>query len=84
MHVFVYKSQRKADTYLYLLARDGFDILPVAVRAPLGELTPVLEFDLVEGRTLARADPAVVRANLKERGFHLQFPPTMPDPMIDG
>jgi uncharacterized protein YcgL (UPF0745 family) len=84
MHVFVYKSQRKADTYLYLLARDGFDVVPPAVREPLGELLPVLEFDLVEGRRLARADPQVVRTNLTERGFHLQFPPTMPDPMVDG
>ena len=84
MHVFVYKSLRKADTYLYLLARDGFDIVPPPVRAPLGELQPVLEFDLVEGRRLARADPAVVRANLMAHGFHLQFPPTMPDPMVDG
>lgn len=84
MHVFAYKSLRKADTYLYLRVRDGFDIVPEAVRAPLGALQFVLEFDLVEGRTLARADPTVVRTNLLERGFHLQFPPTMPDPMIDG
>ena len=84
MHVFVYKSLRKADTYLYLLARDGFDVVPPAVRLPLGELKPVIEFDLVEGRRLAQADPAVVRANLRERGFHLQLPPTMPDPMVDG
>ena len=84
MHVFVYKSLRKADTYLYLLARDGFDVVPEPVRAPLGTLQPVLEFDLVEGRRLALADPQVVRANLQSRGFHLQLPPTMPDPMVDG
>ena len=84
MHVFVYKSLRKADTYLYLRVRDGFDVVPDAVRAPLGGLQPVLEFDLVEGRRLAQADPEVVRTNLLARGFHLQFPPTMPDPMVDG
>ena len=84
MHVFVYKSLRKADTYLYLLVRDGFDVVPEAMRAPLGALQPVLEFDLLEGRRLAQADPKVVRANLLQRGFHLQFPPTMPDPMVDG
>jgi len=84
MHVFVYKSLRKSDTYLYLLVRDGFDIVPEPVRAPLGALTPVLEFDLVEGRRLAQGDPAIVRANLQTRGFHLQFPPTQPDPMVDG
>ncbi len=84
MHVFVYKSQRKADTYLYLRERDGFDAVPDRVREPLGKLAFVIEFDLHEGRRLAQADPAVVRRNLAERGFHLQLPPTMPDPMVDG
>jgi hypothetical protein len=84
MHVFVYKSLRKADTYLYLLAKDGFDAVPEPVRAPLGTLQAVLEFDLVEGRRLARADAQVVRTNLLARGFHLQLPPTQPDPMVDG
>lgn len=84
MQAYVYKSLRKPDTYLYLRTRDGFDVLPAPVRAPLGELAFVLEFTLTPARKLARADAAVVLANLQERGFHLQFPPTQPDPMVDG
>ena len=84
MQTFVYKSLRKPDTYLYLRKRDDFAVLPEAVRAPLGQLAFVLEFELTEGRRLARADPAVVRANLAAHGFHLQFPPTVLDPMVDG
>ena len=84
MHVFVYKSLRKAETYLYLREKDAFDDVPPMVRAPLGELQPVLEFDLTPERRLARADADVVRVNLVERGFHLQVPPTQPDPMVDG
>lgn len=84
MHVFVYKSLRKPDTYLYLLKQDDFEVVPEPVRAPLGRLELALEFDLVDGRRLAQADPAVVRANLADRGFHLQFPPSQPDPMFDG
>ena len=84
MHVFVYKSLRKAETYLYLREKDAFDVVPPMVRAPLGELQPVLEFDLTPERRLARADADVVRVNLVERGFHLQVPPTQPDPMVDG
>ena len=49
----------------------------------LGELRFVLDVALVEGRKLARADAAVVRNNLAAQGFHLQFPPTMADPMTD-
>lgn len=84
MQAYVYKSLRKADTYLYLRQRDDFGVVPEAVRQPLGELVFVLEVALTESRRLARADPAVVRANLSVHAFHLQFPPTQPDPMIDG
>lgn len=83
MQAYVYKSQRKADTYLYLAARDDFARLPEAVRVQLGPLTFVLEVALTPERRLAQADPAVVRANLAAQGFHLQFPPTMLDPMTE-
>ncbi len=83
MRAYVYKSLRKADTYLYLAARDDFACVPEPVRTPLGALQLVLEVELTPERTLARVDPDVVRSNLASRGFHLQFPPTMHDPMTD-
>lgn len=83
MHAYVYKSQRKADTYVYLAARDDFACLPDPLRTQLGTLRFVLEVALTPERTLAQADPAVVRANLATRGFHVQLPPTMPDPMTE-
>ena len=83
MHAHVYKSQRKADTYLYLAARDDFACLPESLRAQLGPLQFVLEVELTPQRKLARVDPAVVRANLTGQGFHVQFPPTMLDPMTE-
>lgn len=83
MQAYVYKSQRKADTYLYLAARDDFACLPEPVSAQLGPLRFVLEVALTPGRKLAQVDPAMVRANLVAQGFHLQFPPTMLDPMTE-
>ena len=83
MQAFVYKSLKKADTYLYLAARDDFSRLPEPLRTQLGALQFVLEVDLAPGRTLAQEDPDVVRTNLVSRGFHLQFPPSMPDPMTE-
>lgn len=83
MQAYVYKSQRKADTYLYLAARDDFACLPEPVSAQLGPLRFVLEVALTPGRKLAQVNPAVVRANLVAQGFHLQFPPTMLDPMTE-
>ncbi|WP_240096261.1 YcgL domain-containing protein [Thermomonas flagellata] len=75
MYAYVYKSLRKADTYVYLARRDDFGCLPESLRARLGALAFVLEVALTPERRLAREDPAVVRANLAARGFHLQLPP---------
>ncbi|MDH5835182.1 YcgL domain-containing protein [Luteimonas kalidii] len=82
MHAYVYKSQRKAETYVYLAARDAFDRLPEPLRTQLGPLEFVLDVALTPGRRLAREDAGDVRANLAARGFHLQFPPgRVADPM---
>lgn len=75
MQAYVYKSQRKADTYVYLAARDDFTRLPDPLRAELGALRFVLDVALTPGRRLARGDADEVRGNLAARGFHLQLPP---------
>lgn len=82
MHAFVYKSLKRADTYVYLAARDDFTRLPEPLRKQLGALQFVLETTLAPDRKLAREDVAVVRENLVLHGFHLQFPPAVDlDPM---
>ena len=77
MQAYVYKSQRKQDAYVYLARRDDFDAIPAALGAALLPLSFVLEVALTPGRRLARADAARVRADLAERGFHLQLPPPL-------
>jgi uncharacterized protein YcgL (UPF0745 family) len=74
MRCFVYKSLKKADTYVYLGQRDDVAVLPEPLRAALGELSFVLEVELDAQRKLAREDAGVVRSNLAARGFHVQFP----------
>ena len=78
MQAYVYKSRRKADTYVFLAARDDFTRVPEPVRVQLGELAFVLEVALTPERRLAQSDPERVRANLAAHGFHVQFPPTAP------
>ena len=74
MQAYVYRCERKDDTFVYLAARDDFDCLPEALRSQLGALRFVLEVALTPQRKLAREDAAVVRANLGTRGFHIQLP----------
>ena len=83
MLAFVYKSLKKADTYVYLARRDDVACLPAPLRAQLGRLQFVLEVALTPERRLARANPEVVRTNLAAHGFHVQFPPIMADPMSE-
>lgn len=84
MRAYVYKSLEKADTYVYLAARDDFTRLPEPLRSQLGKLEFVLEVDLTPERKLAREDAEAVRENLVVRGFHLQFPPPAAiDPMSE-
>ena len=88
MQAFVYKSQRKPDTYVYLGKREDFEAIPAAVRATLEPFSFVLEVALTPERKLARVDAALVRSNLTEQGFHLQLPPAPVAPVrvprIDG
>lgn len=75
MQAYVYKSLRKAGTFVYLAVRDDFARLPEPLRGQLGPLAFVLDVTLTPERRLAREDVAVVRQNLSTRGFHVQFPP---------
>lgn len=79
MQAYVYKSLRKAELFVYLRERDGFDVLPEAVRAAVGECRFVLDVALTPERKLAREDAEAVRRNLATQGYHLQFPPP-PEP----
>ena len=83
MKAFVYKSARRADTYVYLGVRDAFENLPAPLLERLGALSFVLEVDLVPGRKLARADADAVRTSLNARGFFLQLPPGTQFPEAD-
>ncbi len=75
MRCHVYKSRTRPDTYVYLAEKDGFDVLPDALRQRLGALEPALTFDLTPERRLAHADAATVIGALDAQGFHLQLPP---------
>ena len=75
MLCFVYASQRKASSYLWLAKRDDFSTLPASLSAMLGELRFVLEVELDEQRKLPVENADQVRTHLQVQGWHLQVPP---------
>lgn len=75
MHCFVYASQRKAESYLWLASRDDFSRLPDSLVLLLGDLRLVLEVELNEERRLPYEDAKQVLAHLRGQGWHLQLPP---------
>lgn len=75
MHCFVYASQRKPGSYLWLTRRDGFGVLPESLALLLGELRFVLELQLDEQRRLPQEDTRMVLEHLRTQGWHMQVPP---------
>jgi uncharacterized protein len=75
MHCFVYASQRKADSYLWLPRRDDFSSLPESLILLLGDLRLVLEVELSGDRQLPQEDAQQILAHLRDQGWHLQLPP---------
>jgi|TARA_B110000211_G_scaffold102687_1_gene119481 uncharacterized protein YcgL (UPF0745 family) len=71
----VYKSVDKENYYLYVLADQGVEQVPEALRQQLGKVEIALSLELTEEKSLAKEDPVIVMANLKEKGYHLQLPP---------
>ena len=72
----VFKSSRKQEMYLYVDKSRGLQDIPDALMAQFREPLPVMVLLLTPEKTLARADVAVVLAEIKAQGFYLQMPPT--------
>lgn len=71
----VYRSLKKADTYLYVEKNGDFDKVPDQLKSLLGKLTLVMTLDLDKRANLGQADLAKVKEELAEKGFYLQLPP---------
>ena len=74
----VYKSSKKADTYLYIAKRDDFSPVPQVLMTTFGRPIFVMMIPL-QKRELAIADKSKVIAKIMEQGFYLQIPPPTVD-----
>ena len=75
MHTWVYKGNKKPNTYLYIDRKDDFDHVPSALLNLLGDLNFVLDVALDLKSSLALADINDVKNQLSKQGYFLQLPP---------
>lgn len=74
MICYVYRSNRKRDTYLYIECKDDFSAVPEAVMTVFGPPEFSLSFHLHADRNLAQADATEVLNKITTDGFYLQLP----------
>jgi len=75
----IYKSPKKAQTYLFVNKRDDFSSVPEALMKTFGTPNLVTLINLATKEKLAMADLEKVKKNLDEQGFYLQLPPPQED-----
>jgi len=75
----IYKSSKKAQTYLFITTRDDFSAVPEPLMLTFGTPTLVTLTNLATKEKLAFADLERVKSNLKEQGYYLQLPPPKED-----
>ncbi len=71
----VYKSPRKADTYLFILKRDDFSSVPEPLMKTFGTPQLVTLLNLAKRDRLGTAELNKVKQALDSDGFYLQLPP---------
>ncbi|MCF6318070.1 MAG: YcgL domain-containing protein [Proteobacteria bacterium] len=79
----IYRSDTKSGLYIYLAKGKAISDLPEELVKKLGKYTEVMELDLDKRSQLANEDINVVKANLKEMGYHLQIPNDIVKNVID-
>ncbi|MEI5638042.1 MULTISPECIES: YcgL domain-containing protein [unclassified Pseudoalteromonas] len=71
----VYKSPKKADTYLFVTKRDDFSDVPEPLLNTFGNPIYVMMVNLAKRQKLGIADLDTVKQKLTDDGFYLQLPP---------
>ena len=74
----IYRSERKAETYLYVIDALDLDELPDALRRQFGDATLVMLLEIGPETRLSRVNGADVVRALERDGYFLQLPPKIP------
>jgi len=71
----VYKSKKKADTFLFIEKRDDFSKVPEPLMAMFGQPQYVMIINLAKRTQLGVADLDILKQSLSDQGYYLQIPP---------
>lgn len=71
----IYKSSKKAETYLFVEKNNDFSKVPEPLMKLVGTPLLVMTMDLDKRTSLAQADLSKVKAELEDKGYYLQIPP---------
>ena len=75
----VYRSPKKAQTFLFVKKRDDFSEVPEALKKMFGTPTLVTIINLATKTKLGLSDLDKVKESLLSQGFYLQLPPPEED-----
>ncbi len=70
----IYRSETKSGLYLYLKKGKEISDLPEELIKLIGKHTHAMELDLGTRNKLANEDIEAVKANLEDKGYHVQLP----------
>ena len=71
----VYKSKKKADTFLFIEKRDDFSKVPEPLMAMFGQPQYVMIINLAKRTQLGVADLDTLKQSLSDQGYYLQITP---------
>ncbi|RUO78742.1 hypothetical protein CWI84_10390 [Idiomarina tyrosinivorans] len=70
----VYRSRRKADTFVYLPQGKDFSELPETLTQAFGQPEQVMTINLAKRKQLARLSVDELQQHLADPGYYLQMP----------
>ncbi|TBW50164.1 YcgL domain-containing protein [Marinobacter halodurans] len=81
--VSVFRSSKKADTYLFVRRNQVWDELPEGLRSIFGTPQHTMDLLLTPDRKLARATGEEVLSAIEEKDFYLQMPQEQDDYIVE-
>lgn len=79
----VYKTLKKADTYLYVAKNEGFKRVPEPLLQMFGNPVYAMDIMVKPEKPLARIEGSRLISEIEEKGFYLQLPPPKEDYLLD-